>query len=204
MEDEYDPEKPTIWKEAKNHIEKGNYDKAIEIYKYILIRFSEYSIVVERANANLSDIYLTLKKPDLAEIHIKKAIKRNARKPEYRYLLGFIYSAQNRWLEAIPEFEAAIKIDPDNAEFLRGLGWAELNGGDKSRGMEYLKKAKELAPLDVNILLDLANAYLFDMDFDEARRHVQGAMLLEPGNALAKKVFDKICQFQKDFGRGKG
>lgn len=203
MEEEYDPEKPTIWKEARNHIEQGDYGKAIEIYKYLLIRFSENSIVFERANANLGDIYLTLKQLDLAEIHIKKAIKHNPKIPDYHYLLGFTYSTQNRWLEAIGEFEAAITKDPDNAEFLRGLGWAELNGGDKSRGMECLNRAKELDPLNVNILLDIANAHLFNLNFDEAKRYARGAISLEPGNVLARKVFDKICQFQKDFGRGR-
>lgn len=204
MEDENDPRKPTIWKEARNHIEQGNYEKAIEIYKYVLIRFGENAIVVERANANLGDIYLTLRKPHLAEIHIKKAIKRNPKKPDYHYLLGFIYSTQNRWREAIPEFEAAVENDPDNAEFLRGLGWAQLNAGDKSKGIECLNKAKELVPSDINIVLDLANAHLFNLDFDEAKRYARGAILLDPRNALAKEVFDKICQFEKDYGRGKG
>lgn len=203
MEDGNDPEKPTIWKEARTHIEKGRYGRAIEIYKYLLIRFGENSIVVERANYNLGDIYLNMKNPDLAEIHIKKAIKRNPNKPDYHYLLGIVNSTQNRWAEATREFEAAISGDPDNTEFLRRLGWAQLNAGDKIRGIECLNKAKDLAPMDVNVLLDLANAYQFILDFDEAKRYALGAISLEPGNALARKVFDEICQSQKDYGRGK-
>ena len=204
MEDENDPERPTIWKEARNHVEKAEYDRAIEIYKYLLIRFGENSIVFERANANLGDIYLTLKQPDQAESYIKKAIKRNPKKPEYHYLLGFVYSPQNRWAEAIHEFETAIESDPDNAEYLRGLGWAQFNGGDKIEGFESLMKAKEIDPLNVNILLDLANAYLFEMDFEEAKRYAKGAIYLKPGDAVAKKLFDKICQVQKDYGKDKG
>jgi len=200
VEDANDPEKPTIWKEAKDHVEKGNYDKAIEIYKYLLIRFGENSIVVERANANLSDIYLKLKQPDMAEIHINKAIKRVPGKPDYRYMLGFIYSTQYRWREAIPEFEAAVEADPENTEFLRGLGWAQLNDGDKDKGMVCLHKAKALAPFDVTVLLDLAQAYLFNLDFDEAKRYARGAISLEPENAFAQKVFGEICQAQKDYG----
>jgi tetratricopeptide (TPR) repeat protein len=203
MENANDPEKPTIWKEARNFVENGSYAKAVEIYKYLIIRFGENSIVVERANANLGDIYLKLKQPDKAETHIKKAIKRNPKKPDYHYLLGIIYSEQNRWRKAVPEFEAAIAGDPDNTEFLRRLGWAYLNAADKVRGMECLNKAKELAPLDVNILLDLANAYLFALDFNEAKRYAWGAICADPENALAKKVFDEICQSQRDYGRGK-
>ena len=69
--------------------------------------------------------------------------------------------------------------------------------------MKNLNKAKDLDPLNVNVLLDLANAHLFDMDFTEAKRYAKGAMLLEPENALAKKVFVKICQLEKDFEKGK-
>ncbi|GAI08540.1 unnamed protein product, partial [marine sediment metagenome] len=39
-----------------------DYDKAIEIYKYVLIRYSDNDIAVEYANAYLGDIYLTLRR----------------------------------------------------------------------------------------------------------------------------------------------
>jgi tetratricopeptide (TPR) repeat protein len=201
MSEENDPEQPTIWKEARNYVDQGSYDKAIEIYKYLLIRFGENSIVVELANANLGDVYLTLNQAELAESHLKKAIKRNSKKPAYHYLLGFAFSKQTRWVEAVHEFEWSIKTEPDNAEFLRGLGWAQVNGGDKVKGKKNLERALEIAPRDVNILLDLANVYLFEQDFEEAKRYAQGAVLLEPENAWAKKVFDKICHFEKEFKR---
>jgi len=35
------PELHTIWSEAKEHIEQGEYDKAIDIYKYVLIRYGD-------------------------------------------------------------------------------------------------------------------------------------------------------------------
>ncbi len=45
------PELRLIWGEAKAHIERGDYDKAIEIYRYILIRYAEDNRAVEYANA---------------------------------------------------------------------------------------------------------------------------------------------------------
>ena len=47
MDSDTAPELYTIWSEAKNHIEQGDYDKAIEIYKYVLIRYSDNDIAVE-------------------------------------------------------------------------------------------------------------------------------------------------------------
>ncbi|GAI07128.1 unnamed protein product, partial [marine sediment metagenome] len=74
MTDEDVPELQSIWDEARDSIEQGDYDKAIEIYRYILIRYSDYPIAVEHANAYLGDIFLTLRRLNPAEEHIKKAI----------------------------------------------------------------------------------------------------------------------------------
>ena len=56
-------------------IEQGEYNKVIEIYKYVLIRYSDNDIAVEYANAYLGDIYLKLRRFNLAENHLRKAIK---------------------------------------------------------------------------------------------------------------------------------
>jgi len=54
----------TIWDEARNHIESGNYGKAVEIYRYILVRYADNGVAAEHANAYLGDIFLTLRQLD--------------------------------------------------------------------------------------------------------------------------------------------
>ena len=158
MNSDIAPELYTIWSEAKDHIEQGNYDKAIEIYRYVLIRYGDNEIAAEHANAYLGDIFLTLKQLDLAENHIKKAISYKPENPAYHYLLGFTYSIKRQWEMAIQEFEVAIDKEPNNGEYLRGLGWAIYSNGDERKGLAYLHKAIDLAPTNGNILTDLAAA----------------------------------------------
>ena len=134
MDSDTAPELYTIWGEAKTHIEQSDYDKAIEIYRYVLIRYSDNDIAVEYANAYLGDIYLTLRQLNLAEKHIKKAINCKPDKPDYHYLLGFTYSIQSQWGKAIREFEAAVNKEPNNSEYLRGLGWANPCTGNNANG----------------------------------------------------------------------
>ena len=43
-----------------------------------------------------------------AENHIKKAINCKPDNPGYHYLLGFTYSLQSQWGNAIDEFETAV------------------------------------------------------------------------------------------------
>jgi len=194
------PELYAIWGEAKDHIEHGDYDKAIEIYKYVLIRYSDDNIAVEHANAYLGDIYLRLRQLNLAEDHIKKAISCKPDKADYHYLLGFSYSIQSQWDKAIGEFEAALGKEPNNSEYLRGLGWAIHRTGDKAKGLAYLHRAVELAPTNVNILTDLAAAYLSDLQFHKAREYAEKAIRIDPHSDVAREVLDNIVRFQSGYG----
>ena len=201
MDRDIGPELHTIWSEAKEHIEQGEYDKAIEIYKYVLIRYGDDDIAVEYANAYLGDIYLTLRRLNLAENHIKKAIDCSPDNPSYHYILGFTYSMQSQWGKAIGEFELALDKEPNNSEYLRGLGWALHRAGDKAKGLAYLHRAVDLAPTSVNILTDLAVAYLSDLQFHKAREYAETAMRIDPNSNVTREVLANIDRFQRNLKR---
>jgi len=193
------PELSAIWDEARQYIESGNHDKAIEIYKYLLVRYADEPVAVEYANAYLGDLFLTLKKLDLAEDHIKKAIDLKPQNPGYRYILGFVYSHRRRWDKAIPEFEIAVKQEPNNGEYLRGLGWATYSSGDVGKGLFLLKEANRLAPDNANILTDLAVVYLSSVNMDKAREYAERAVQLDPTNSVAQDVLRIILGLSKRF-----
>lgn len=192
------PELQSIWDEARNSIEQGDYDKAIQTYRYILIRYSDCPAAVEHANAYLGDICLTLRQLDAAEEHIKKAISLEPGKPSYHYVLGFIYSIERRWNEAILEFEKAIEKEPSNGEYLRGLGWATCRSGDVAKGLACLEKASHLAPSDANIMTDLAVAYLSSLNLDKATKYAKKAVRIDPANAVAQDVLKKVLSSGKE------
>lgn len=184
-----------IWDEARQYVESGNHNKAIEIYKYILVRYGDDAVAAEHANAYLGDLFLTLQKLDLAEGHIKKAINLKPGNPGYRYILGFVYSYKRQWDKAIPEFEIAVKKEPNNGEYLRGLGWAIYQSGDVVKGLACLEKANRLAPANANILTDLAVAYLSSVNIDKAREYAERAVRLDPTNTVAQDVLKRVLSF---------
>ena len=149
------------------------------------------------------DLHLSLDKIELATRYIQKAIKYNPQKPEYRYILGFIYSRQNQWGKAILELAAAVNAKPDNAEYIRCLGWSISNEGDKLKGIKLLKQAMKLEPSNAHILLDLANVYLLNLDFKNAKQYAKQALSVDPMDSLSRITFDKICQFQKLYEKEK-
>jgi tetratricopeptide (TPR) repeat protein len=204
MTNEDTPEIQSIWDDARGFIERGDYDKAIEIYQYILIRYSDDPIAVEYANAYLGDIFLTLRQIETAEDHIKKAINLKPENPTYHYILGFIYSNKRQWDKAIAEFEIAVAKEPDNGEYLRGLAWAVYSSGDVAKGLASLEKASRLAPTNANILTDLAVAYLSSVNIDRATEYAERAVRLDPTNAVAQDVLKRVLNFGKGFKpRGK-
>lgn len=199
MTNEGVPELHSIWDEARVSIEQGDYDRAIETYRYILIRYSDQPVAVEHANAYLGDIFLTLRQLDAAENHIKKAISLAPEKPGYRYILGFVCSIQRRWQEAVTEFEQAVEEEPGNGEYLRGLGWAIYSSGDVAKGLSHLEQASHLQPANANIMTDLAVAYLSSLNVNRAIEYAEKAVRMDPTNAVAQDVLKKIQSFSKRF-----
>jgi tetratricopeptide (TPR) repeat protein len=192
------PELQAIWDEARGHIERGEYGKAVEIYKYILLRYSDNATAVEYANAYIGDIFLTTRQLDLAEKHLKRAIAVAPDKAHYNYLLGFTYSVQQRWSKAVAAFRKAIRLEHDNAEYERGLGWAMFNGGDRVEGMTHLFRALELSPTNVHATTDLGAAMLILGNTSKAREYGEKALRLDPGYELARSLVDMVERIEKD------
>jgi Flp pilus assembly protein TadD len=191
------PELQSIWDEAKGYIDRGEVDKAADIYKYILIRYADSHIAVEHANAYLGDLFLTNRNLDLAEDYLKKAIELAPRKAHYHYLLGFTYSMKERWTKAIAQFRRAIELNPNDSEYERGLGWAMFNNGDKIEGLRHLKRALELYPSNIHAVTDLAGAMLMLGDLDKAGGYAREALKEDPGYGLAQELLDTIDRIRK-------
>ncbi len=195
-----DSEIQSIWFEAKNYIDQGNLDKAIEIYKYILIRYSDQPDCIQYANAYLADLYLTQRELDKAKYHINQAINLNPANPEYRYILGFIYTIEQQWNKAISEIENALAAAPRSSEYHRALGWALVSKGSKDIGLKHLKKAITLDPSNANAFADLAVCYLAMLDFPSALKNVKKAVKLNPDNVIAKDLLQKVMAFEIAYG----
>ena len=100
---------------------------------------------------------------------------------------------------AIKEFEIAVVKNPDKGEYLRGLGWAIFSSGNAIKGLDYLRRANEKEPQNVNTLNDLAVVYFGLLDFNNAKLCIKKALTLDPDNALAKATQKQIVYLQKKY-----
>jgi len=180
------PELQSIWDEAEGYIERGDYDKAVEIYRYILIRHAENAIAVEYATAYLGDIFLTTRHLDFAEMHLKKAINMASGNSRYHYLLGFSYSVKEQWAKAVTRFRKAIRLEPDSSEYERGLGGeAMFNAGKRVERLSHLYRAIELLSSNVHAMTDLATAVLMLGNLEKAREYSERVLSFDPSSQIS-------------------
>ena len=90
------------------------------------------------------------------EDRLKEAIKEKEDKGFYNYLLGRFYYEKNRFKEAIEPLEKARKKTPNNADVWNLLATiyddqAETKK-DLKKALKYIKRARDLAPSDHDVL----------------------------------------------------
>jgi outer membrane protein OmpA-like peptidoglycan-associated protein len=93
--------------------------------------------------------------------------------------------------KALAEYLAANKFNPNNAGLNAKIGDCYLNSAEKSKGIDYFKKAYELDKnLDGYYIYKMASAYHFDNKFDEAIKYYKLAKVNK--NKIDNRVIEKI------------
>jgi Flp pilus assembly protein TadD len=75
----------------------------------------------------------------------QRAAELSPRDASIHVAIGDIHSRQRRFKEAITAYQAALRVDPANADALIGIGGAEIAGGDAEQGVIALKRAASVA-----------------------------------------------------------
>ncbi len=79
-----------------------------------------------------------------AEGLLREAIARKSDFPEAYFLLGELYSRQQKWIEAVAAYEMAVKLDPENVSAHYRLGLALQRAGQPARAAQELKTYEQL------------------------------------------------------------
>jgi len=99
---------------------------------------------------------------------LSKASAMDDKLAEAHSLLGVAYQYKGMPDWAKREFEIAVKVDKNNAQFLNNYGYLLYITGDYKEALERLSKASKLAPNDKRILNNLALAQSQLGKFDDA------------------------------------
>jgi len=87
---------------------------------------------------------------------------------EIQNLLGVAYGSKGMNDRALKSFEAAVKADKNNTQYLNNYGFLLLQTNDFQAAVKYLKRAAKLSPNDARIWNNLAIAQCRREKFDDA------------------------------------
>ncbi len=171
----------------------GEHEKSIQEAQRLL--FSDPDCV--GALEELADNYVSLERYEEAIKACNRAMKLTSKSYTAHYILGFIFSQRQQWAPAVEHLRKSNTMHPNNAEVLRCLGWANFNGGKRTRGLMTLERALNLDPENSLTLCDLGICYMQVKKFDRSIQLLKHAMELDPKNPRIRECYKAALGLKK-------
>ena len=99
------------------------------------------------------------------------------------YMLGCVFQAQHKSVDAIASFRQALALDPAQARTHNNLGCMLEAAGELIEATECYRGAIRLEPQMAQAHYNLGNAYRQLGNADQAVAHIRRALAIEPGHA---------------------
>jgi len=133
--------------EADRLVDRSEFRKAIDICRYILIRYQDDMTTTEKAHVHgcLGELLLMTGGRVEGRMHVETALRLDPDGHRWHYLLGCIYSAEKEWYEGREELRKALDGSPYHKSYLSALGDSEIACGNIEEGLSYLYRALELS-----------------------------------------------------------
>ncbi len=173
--------KRALIRRAVNLDAMGKVDEAVHELQELAKRFSND----ESALITLGDIYREQGKYEQAVEAYGEAISRmhpleNTDWPLF-YARGIAYERAGMWNAAEKDFEAALKLEPDQPDVLNYLGYSWLiSGKNMAKAKEYIETALTARPDDPHIIDSMGWAHYLLGEYEEAVSFLERAATLMP------------------------
>ena len=182
-----------LLEQAERLKHEARHEEAIRILEKILADDPRNVTALEE----VADNELSLERYDRALAAASQALSLDAESCGAHYVLGFVASHDERWSDAITSLREANRIDPNNPEILRCLGWALFSGGKEPEGVVTLERSLNLDDLSPLTLCDLGVVYLQLKEFPKAKALLHRALALDPGNSRVKECLEIAERIEK-------
>ena len=123
----------------------------------------------------------------------KKSIELGATAEAHTFL-GWTYSFQRKYREAIAECRKAIEVDPDFGNPYNDIGAYLIELGRWDEAIPWFEKAIEAPRYDPRHFphFNLARVYIQHYEYDKAIGHLNRALELEPKYGSARRELQRI------------
>jgi len=162
------------------HARLGHWDDAL-LYLEQVVTGGLDSRRDEQCRIALAYVYSVTGRHKLAEYELRVLHDKGVESPRVLSFLGYSTWAQGRPDESIEWYGRALKLDPEHANALNGIGYVlACEGKDGARALTYCRKAVDLKPDNPAYLDSLAWAYHKLGFSSEARNQIDKALALAP------------------------
>lgn len=134
-----------LLKKADDFKQKGKLYKAITLYEKILSEINDDELL-SWLRITLADLYFWVKEFDKAKRLITDNIDHNPKEAFNYYFMGFVLVGEGDLHTAKEYFKLACDIEPENAEYLRGLGLVEFLLGNYEISERILREVLRRDP----------------------------------------------------------
>jgi tetratricopeptide (TPR) repeat protein len=129
-----------------------------------------------------------------AEQELRKALSLDSHNPEIYNLLGFVCDQTDRPDQAVENYQAALKLNPDFTAACNNLGASYLRQGKRKLAQEEFRRTLARHPRDLTANYNLGLIYLEDNEYEKARACLETARSVAPDDpavlfSLAKASF---------------
>ena len=193
MSPSYDDQTMTVLEEAERLKLGCQHEESIALLEGLLSRDPGNVAALEE----VADNELSLERYDRALVAAKQAVALDPESYMGHYILGFALSLKEDWEKAVEELTVANRIQPNNAEILRSLGWVLFKKGDRVRGIVTLERSLNLDSDNILCLCDLGVCYLEVRNYQKASALLGRTLDLDPGNERARECSEMVSRMKR-------
>ena len=154
---------------------RGDYDKAALYFEAAYDQKPSSNLVRDLAHA-----YMSNRQYDKAIDLMSGWLEENNNDTLAEWLLADVYLLAENYEQSAEHYGRLLETNGDNIALLNNLSWSQMKLGQIDAARQTISRARQLAPLDPNILDTEGQILLKANEFDEAIRALQKAADFAP------------------------
>lgn len=176
------PDKPEVLLMlGQLYYQQNEYAKTAELYQRFLAKYQPMAPVLHM----LYNCQVALGNTKLAEKYLRDTIELKPKTMSYYLELLNIYQQQRRYQEAIPYYQKALKVAPDDDRLLINLISCYFNVRQYEKALPYIDKAIQLDQGSLELYFKKAQAYFYLRQSGQEKAVYQQILKIQPNNLQA-------------------
>ena len=187
------PEIETLCRKAGRSVRKGEYPKALELYRQAAaLDENRFEVHEGLATASfLSNDY------ENAITHFNRMTQLNPRQGKSLINLGAVYNRMGEYRKAIDVLRRGIPREKNSGQGFYNLGLAYRKLGQSAMAISAYREAIRIDPEMAEAHQNLANVYADMKNYQQAILHYKQALELRPGFDRARRGLEHVQQALK-------